>query len=159
MVFPSSSGSLKSQNPNGRNDLLEASAQSHAEYLQPASWVCLGSDQAGKMSVRGGFGIFYDKPSEQLYNDYFTNSPKFALGSACAAVRNQSAAVCSGHYFGSAVQLSPPPGIQPGLLPSGGLISGQANVTVTDRNMGPSYMENWFFGVQRAVTSYDRCGS
>ena len=52
-----------------------------------------------------------------------------------------------------------PPGIQPGLLPSGGLISGQANVTVTDRNMGPSYMENWFFGVQRAVTSYDRCGS
>ena len=39
------------------------------------------------------------------------------------------------------------------MLPSGGLISGQANVTVTDRNMGPSYMENWFFGVQRAVTS------
>ena len=63
----------------------------------------------GKMSVRGGFGIFYDKPSEQLYNDYFTNSPKFALGSACAQCRDQSSAVCPRDHFGSALQLSPPP--------------------------------------------------
>ncbi len=105
------------------------------------------------LSVRGGFGIFYDKPSEQLYNDYFTNSPKFALGSACAQCGTNQPLFALGTTSDPPYNYPLPPGIQPGLLPSGGLISGQANVTVTDRNMGPSYMENWFFGVQRAVTS------
>ena len=75
----------------------------------------------------------WDRPALQCG----TNQPLFALGTTSDPPYNYPL----------------PPGIQPGLLPSGGLISGQANVTVTDRNMGPSYMENWFFGVQRAVTS------
>ncbi len=152
MIFPSSSGSLESRIPTGvmkcRQHLLDHTLNT----FSPRVGFAWDPTKQGKMSVRGGFGIFYDKPSEQLYNNYFTNSPKFALGSACLQCGTNQPLFALGAIPDPPYNYPLPPGIQPGLLPSGGLISGQANVTVTDPNMGPSYMENWFFGVQRAVT-------
>ncbi len=153
MVFPSGGGSLKSQIPNGVMTCQKHLLDHTLNTFSPRIGFAWDPTKQGKMSVRGGFGIFYDKPSEQLYNDYFTNSPKFALGSACLQCGSNQPLFALGTTSDPPYNYPLPPGIQPGLLPSGGLISGQANVTVTDRNMGPSYMENWFFGVQRAVTS------
>lgn len=153
MVFPSGGGSLKSQIPNGVMTCQKHLLDHTLNTFSPRIGFAWDPTKQGKMSVRGGFGIFYDKPSEQLYNDYFTNSPKFALGSACLQCGSNQPLFALGTTSDPPYNYPLPPGIQPGLLPSGGLISGQANVTVTDRNMGPSYMENWFFGVQRAVTT------
>jgi len=153
MVFPNSSGSLQSKIPTGVMTCQKHLLDHTLNTFSPRIGFAWDPTKQGKMSVRGGFGIFYDKPSEQLYNDYFTNSPKFALGSACLQCGSNQPLFALGTTSDPPYNYPLPPGIQPGLLPSGGLISGQANVTVTDRNMGPSYMENWFFGVQRAVTS------
>jgi Carboxypeptidase regulatory-like domain len=152
MVFPSSSGGLESKIPTGVMTCQKHLLDHTLNTFSPRVGFAWDPTKQGKMSVRGGFGIFYDKPSEQLYNDYFTNSPKFALGSACAQCGPNQPLFALGTTSDPPYNYPLPPGIQPGLLPSGGLISGQANVTVTDRNMGPSYMENWFFGVQRAIT-------
>jgi hypothetical protein len=152
MVFPSSSGSLESRIPTGVMTCSKHLLNHTLNTFSPRVGFAWDPTKQGKMSVRGGFGIFYDKPSEQLYNNYFTNSPKFALGSACLQCGTNQPLFALGTTPDPPYNYPLPPGIQPGLLPSGGLISGQANVTVTDRNMGPSYMENWFFGVQRAIT-------
>jgi hypothetical protein len=153
MIFPSSSGSLESRIPTGVMTCRQHLLNHTLNTFSPRVGFAWDPTKQGKMSVRGGFGIFYDKPSEQLYNNYFTNSPKFALGSACLQCGANQPLFALGTTSDPPYNYPLPPGIQPGLLPSGGLISGQANVTVTDPNMGPSYMENWFFGVQRAVTS------
>lgn len=152
MVFPSSSGNLESRIPTGVMTCQKHLLDHTLNTFSPRVGFAWDPTKQGKMSVRGGFGIFFDKPSEQLYNDYFTNSPKFALGSACLQCGANQPLFALGTTSTPPFNYPLPPGIQPGLLPSGGLIRGQANVTVTDRNMGPSYMENWFFGVQRAIT-------
>jgi hypothetical protein len=152
MIFPSSSGSLESKIPTGAMTCRQHLLNHTLNTFSPRIGFAWDPTKQGKMSVRGGFGIFYDKPSEQLYNNYFTNSPKFALGSACLQCGANQPLFALGATTDPPYNYPLPPGIQPGLLPSGGLISGQANVTVTDPNMGPSYMENWFFGVQRAIT-------
>jgi len=152
MVFPSSGGSLKSKIPTGVMTCSKHLLDHTLNTFSPRVGFAWDPTKQGKMSVRGGFGIFFDKPSEQLYNDYFTNSPKFALGSACAQCGTNQPLFALGTTSDPPYNYPLPPGIQPGLLPSGGLISGQASVTVADRNLSPSYMENWFFGVQRAVT-------
>jgi carboxypeptidase family protein/TonB-dependent receptor-like protein len=152
MVFPSSGGSLESRIPTGVMNCSKHLLNHTLNTFSPRVGFAWDPTKQGKMSVRGGFGIFFDKPSEQLYNNYFTNSPKFALGSACLQCGTNQPLFALGTTTDPPYNYPLPPGIQPGLLPSGGLISGQANVTVTDRNMGPSYMENWFFGVQRAIT-------
>ena len=150
MVFPSGGGSLKSQIPNGVMTCQKHLLNHTLNTFSPRVGFAWDPTKEGKMSVRGGFGIFFDKPSEQLYNDYFTNSPKFALGSACASCPGNPPLFALGTTSDPPYNYPLPPGIQPGLLPSGGLISGQANVTVADRDLSASYMENWFFGVQRA---------
>lgn len=45
---------------------------------------------AGKMSVRGGFGLFYDRYSSQLFDGEFTNLPTLANAAARAAFPAQA---------------------------------------------------------------------
>ena len=152
MVFPSSGGGLESMIPNGVMTCGKHLLNHTLNTVSPRIGFAWDPTKVGKMSVRGGFGVFYDKPSEQLYNNYFTNSPKFALGSACAQCPGNPPLFALGTTSVPPYDYPLPPGIQPGLLPSGGLAHGQANVSVTNPNLQASYMENWFFGVQRAIT-------
>lgn len=107
----------------------------------------------GKMSVRGGFGVFYDRPSNQLYDSLFFNSPRFALGSAFQSTPPNVPLFALGTTSTPPYNYPLPPGIQPGLDSHGGLLNGRANVVVADPNLRTAYMENWFFGVQRALAS------
>jgi hypothetical protein len=107
---------------------------------------------AGKMSVRGGFGLFYDRYSNQLFDGEFTNLP--TLANAVARADTAFAPV-----FALGTSSSPPygfpipPGIQTGLDERNGLLNGRATVTVADPNLKASYSQNWFFGIQRALSN------
>ena len=58
----------------------------------------------GKMSVRGGIGIFYDRPSDQLYNNYYTNtSASSPWDRRIQQHAQQPPAVRSGNDLGSAL--------------------------------------------------------
>jgi hypothetical protein len=78
-VFSTRGGSLKSQIPNGVMTCQKHLLNHTLNTFSPRVGFAWDPTKAGKMSVRGGFGIFFDKPSEQLYNDYFTNSPKLLV--------------------------------------------------------------------------------
>ena len=111
----------------------------------------------GKMSVRGGIGIFYDRPSDQLDNNYYTNTPRFAVGGAFSNTPNNLPLFAVGTTSTPPYNYPLPPGLVPSTLPdlnaNGGLLNGAASVQVIDPDMPVSRMTNWFLGVQRALTS------
>jgi hypothetical protein len=110
----------------------------------------------GRMSIRGGMGIFYDRPSDQLDNNYYTNTPRFAVGGAFSNTPNNLPLFALGTTSTPPYNYPLPPGLVPSQLPDlnshGGLLNGAASVQVVNPNLPSSYMENWFFGVQRSLT-------
>ena len=110
----------------------------------------------GKMSVRGGIGLFYDRPSDQLDNNYYTNTPRFAVGGAFANTPNNLPLFALGTTSTPPYNYPLPPGLVPKTLPDlnaqGGLLSGAASVQVIDPNLDADYMQNWFLGVQRSIS-------
>ena len=106
----------------------------------------------GKMSVRGGIGMFYDRPSDQLDNNYYTNTPRFAVGGAFSNTPGNTPLFALGTTSTPPYDYPLPPGLVPSTLPDlnsqGGLLNGSASVQVVDPNMPAAYMENWFLGVQ-----------
>jgi hypothetical protein len=108
---------------------------------------------AGKMSVRGGFGIFHDRPSNQLYDGGFSNVPRVALADANLNNPNFQPLFALGATTTPPYNYPFPSGLQTGLNSQGGLINGRANVIVVDPNLKTMYMENWFLGVQRSLSN------
>jgi hypothetical protein len=105
----------------------------------------------GKMSVRGGAGMFYDRPSNQLYDGGFTNIPKIALASASVNSPPVLPAFALGTTNSPPYNYPLPTGIQTGLDPHNGLLHGRADVIVADPNLQAMSLINWFFGVQRQL--------
>lgn len=109
----------------------------------------------GKMSVRGGAGIFYDRPENQLYTGDRNNLPLVANAS-CSLL---SAPACTPVFGLGATGKSPydfpaVPGIATtGLNVQNGLIGVKTYQVVTDQNLKIQYGENWSLGVQREIFS------
>jgi len=109
----------------------------------------------GKMSIRGGAGLFFDRPENQLYTGDRTNLPLVANAS-CSL---QSAPPCTPVFGLGASGKSPysfpaVPGIisqLAGLNAQNGLIGVRTFQTVTDQNLKTQYGENWSMGVQREL--------
>ena len=104
----------------------------------------------GKMSVRGGWGRFYERPSNQLWDSEYTNLPSFAVTSATIfdpvkPVFGLGASETMPYNFPR------PSGLTAGLNPQGGLINGRAKADLLDPTIGSMYLDNWFAGVQREV--------
>ena len=104
----------------------------------------------GKMSIRAGSGIFYDRPGGQFYRDCCTSLPIFAV----ANVSKQTAAQ---PVYGLSTTLeSPwnfprPPDLQVGLDERGGLIGVPAAIQIWEPDLRNQYAINWFFGIQYAL--------
>jgi hypothetical protein len=104
----------------------------------------------GKMSMRGGWGRFYERMSNQLWESEYTNLPKFAVTTATTFD------VVKPLFALGTTQEKPynyprPPGLTGGLNPEGGLINGRAKADLLDPTIGNMYLDNWFVGVQREV--------
>jgi hypothetical protein len=105
----------------------------------------------GKMSVRGGIGVFYDRPANQLFTGDRNNLPLVANASCQVGVT-----VCSPVYGLGASGESPygfpsVTGIQFGLDPKNGLVGTRTSQVVTDPHLETQYGENWSFGIQYEV--------
>jgi Carboxypeptidase regulatory-like domain len=108
---------------------------------------------AGRMSVRGGFGRFYDRMSNQIWDSEHQNLP----GYANAATTVQQPVKPLFALGGSNVLpygFPFPVGLTAGVRPNGGLVNGTASVVAADSNTPTEYLENWFLGVQRALGKY-----
>ncbi len=104
----------------------------------------------GKMSIRAGSGMFYDRPGGQFYRDCCTSLPIFAV----ASVSKQTDA--KPVYGLSSTNESPwmfprPPNLQVGLDERGGLIGVPAEIQIWEPDLKNQYAINWFFGVQYAL--------
>lgn len=104
----------------------------------------------GKMSVRGGIGIFYDRPENQLYTGDRNNLPLVANASCrlpqCTPAFGVGASGKSPYNFPPVVGLA-----VVGLDAKNGLVGRRTSQVVTDSHLQVQYGENWSAGVQYEV--------
>ena len=104
----------------------------------------------GKMSIRAGSGVFYDRPGGQFFRDCCTSLPIFAVANVSKQTEAQPA------YGLSSTLESPwmfprPPNLQVGLDERGGLIGVPAAIQIWEPHLRNQYAINWFFGIQYAL--------
>lgn len=107
----------------------------------------------GKMSVRAGAGIFYDRAAGQFFHDCCVQLPMFATITA-----NQFTAGPKPVY-GLGTSATPPygyppmTGIQVGVDARGGALGAKSGIQPWDPNLKTQYSGNWFFGIQYAFSN------
>jgi hypothetical protein len=107
----------------------------------------------GRMSVRGGYGRFYDRMSNQIWDSEHQNLPGYANASVTVLqpvkplfALGSNSVLPYGFPF--------PAGLTAGVRPNGGLLNGTASVVAADSNTPTEHLDNWFLGVQRALGKY-----
>ncbi len=104
----------------------------------------------GHTSIRGGVGVFYDRLAEGPISTTRTNPPLIAVVSASQETPPTLPIFALGTNT-DPFNFPYPTGIAYGLNSHGGLLSGQANVSGAEPNLGASRTTNWFFGIQHAL--------
>ncbi|PYV28166.1 MAG: hypothetical protein DMG24_02720 [Acidobacteria bacterium] len=105
----------------------------------------------GKTSIRGGAGVFYDRPANQLFSGDRNNLPLVANaycqvgGTVCQPAYGLGASGQSPYNFPLVT------GIQFGLNDKNGLVGTRTSQVITDPHLQVQYGENWSFGVQHEV--------
>ena len=118
-------------------------------YFAPRVGFAWDPTGRGKISVRSGLGVFFDRWPNKVWSDATRNNPPF-VASATASVRNPSGP--QPLYALGTTDIAPygfvyPP-ITPGLNPAGGPTGYLASVGGVDQAIRYAYAENWFLGVQ-----------
>lgn len=110
----------------------------------------------GKWSVRGAFGIFYNRGGNTLWSDTETNNPPFAA-SLNADIHVPSGpqpvyGLCGSATFPFNCPRPPLPVDQ--FNPRGGILGTQVSIGGPDPSLKLAYAENMFLGVQRQFRSH-----
>lgn len=106
----------------------------------------------GKLSVRGGYGIFYDRPAQQFYTGDRSNLPYAAVATACVCTPPTLPAYGLGASGQSPYDFPKVPGIMAGLDAKNGLIGAPAYQETTDPHLQTQYGENWSFSIEYEVS-------
>jgi hypothetical protein len=105
----------------------------------------------GKMSVRAGFGVFYDRPAGQFFRDAGTSLPIIGV----ASVRRDTPPAVPVYGLSATTespwQFPPIPGLQIGLDEHNGLIGAPSAITVWQPNLRTQLSYNWFVGIQHSI--------
>lgn len=110
--------------------------------------------KTGKLSVRGGAGIFYDTLPSQLYGGGHYTPPIYMIITAS----KQTAPLLPVYGFGASsenpYQFPRPAGLERaiGLDERNGSTYVRANISWVDPNLRNTYTMNYFFGIQYALT-------
>ena len=91
--------------------------------LCPTSGLGLGSDRAGKLSIRGGIGVFFNRPPNKVWSDAIRGNPPFEGGPITATLGT----AVQPAYGLCQLAVNPfncdiPPGLPIGLNPGGGAL-------------------------------------
>lgn len=105
----------------------------------------------GKSSIRGGVGLFYDRPGGQFYVDAGTSLP--VIASAVASKQNGIPPVYGLSTSKASPWLFPAPQINIGLDSHNGLVGIPSSLEAWDPNMRTMYTVNYFLGVQHSFFS------
>jgi hypothetical protein len=104
----------------------------------------------GKLSLRGGWGQFYERMSNQLWDSEYTNLPAFAV--TTATIFDPVRPVFG---LGTSAEMPynypRPAGLTSGLNNQGGLVNGRAKADLLDPDIGKMRLDNWFVGLQRGL--------
>jgi Carboxypeptidase regulatory-like domain/TonB dependent receptor len=106
----------------------------------------------GRMSIRGGYGLAYDRLMN-LPAEAYRNSPPIratvVLGPPYGTAFSYNLGDASKAYLGYPVD----PALKVGLDERNGVKGARVNVQAVDPNLRSPYVHNWFLGVQRELAS------
>ena len=143
--------SFNEQIGNARVDFVDRFFATDANNLGPRLGFAWDPKSDGKMSVRGGYGLAFDRLMNLPAENYRHSPPLRAsvvLGQQFGTPTfTYSLGDASAPYLGYPVD----PALQVGLDERNGVRGARVALTVVDPDLKSPYTHNWFLGVQREI--------
>jgi hypothetical protein len=142
---------------NASVGLVESLTPDHSiAYFAPRLSFAWDPTKQGKLSIRGGIGVFYNRAPNILWSDAVRSNPPL-VGSITADVRDPSGpqpnyGICQNSTTPFNCPLPPSSSLPIGVNERGGALTNDSFIGGVDQGLKQAYSINRFFGVQYAIT-------